>query len=34
MAAIDAYTSKAAYLSFDDEIKGSLVPGKLPDFVC
>lgn len=33
MAAIDAYTSQAAYLSFDDEVKGSLAPGKLADFV-
>ena len=33
MAAIDAYTSHAAYVGFDDEIKGSLAPGKLADFV-
>ena len=33
MAALDAYTSQAAYVSFDDDLKGSLAPGKLADFV-
>jgi predicted amidohydrolase YtcJ len=33
MAAIDAYTSQPAYLSFDDEVKGRLAPGQLADFV-
>lgn len=33
MATIDAYTSQAAHLSFDDQIKGTLAPGMLADFV-
>ena len=33
MAAIDAYTSHAAYVEFDDETKGALAPGRLADFV-
>jgi predicted amidohydrolase YtcJ len=32
-AAIDAYTSQAAYLEFEDAIKGRLAPGQLADFV-
>ena len=32
-AAIDAYTTGAAYASFDDRRKGSLVPGMLADLV-
>ncbi|MTI39318.1 amidohydrolase [Fulvivirga lutimaris] len=31
--ALNAYTNTAAYASFDEEIKGSLAPGKLADFV-
>ena len=31
--ALKAYTKNAAYASFDDDIKGSLEPGKLADFV-
>ncbi|MEQ8242483.1 amidohydrolase family protein, partial [Fulvivirga sp.] len=31
--ALKAYTNTAAYASFDEEIKGSLAPGKLADFV-
>ena len=33
MAAIDAYTSQAAYLEFEDGRKGTLAPGQLADFV-
>jgi predicted amidohydrolase YtcJ len=33
LAAIDAYTSQAAYLSFDEDEKGTLAPGRLADFV-
>lgn len=32
-AAIDAYTSGAAYASFDEQRKGTLAPGKLADIV-
>lgn len=32
-AAIDAYTSQAAYLEFEDGRKGTLAPGQLADFV-
>lgn len=32
-AAIDAYTSDAAYLEFEDGRKGTLAPGQLADFV-
>lgn len=31
--ALKSYTSRAAYASFEENIKGSLVPGKLADFV-
>lgn len=31
--AVKAYTIDAAYASFDESIKGSIVPGKLADFV-
>jgi len=31
--ALKAYTSSAAYASFDEDIKGTLEPGKLADFV-
>jgi len=31
--ALKAYTSGAAYASFDEDIKGTLEPGKLADFV-
>jgi predicted amidohydrolase YtcJ len=33
MAAIDAYTSQAAYLEFEEGRKGTLAPGQLADFV-
>ena len=33
MAAIDAYTSDAAYVEFEEGTKGTLVPGQLADFV-
>ena len=33
MAAIDAYTSQAAWLEFEDGRKGTLAPGQLADFV-
>jgi predicted amidohydrolase YtcJ len=33
MAAIDAYTSHAAYLEFEEGRKGTLAPGQLADFV-
>jgi predicted amidohydrolase YtcJ len=33
MAAIDAYTSQAAYLEFEEGRKGTLAPGHLADFV-
>jgi predicted amidohydrolase YtcJ len=33
MAAIDAYTSQAAYLEFEESRKGALAPGQLADFV-
>jgi predicted amidohydrolase YtcJ len=33
MAAIDAYTSQAAYLEFEEHRKGTLAPGQLADFV-
>lgn len=32
-AAIDAYTSQAAYLEFEDGRKGTLAPGQLADLV-
>lgn len=32
-AAIDAYTSQAAYLEFEESRKGTLAPGQLADFV-
>ena len=32
-AAIDAYTSGAAWASFDEQRKGSLAPGMLADLV-
>ena len=31
--ALKAYTYNAAYASFDEDIKGTLAPGKLADFV-
>ncbi len=31
--AVDAYTSEAAFASFEENIKGSITPGKLADFV-
>jgi predicted amidohydrolase YtcJ len=31
--ALKAYTTDAAYASFDEQIKGTLAPGKLADFV-
>ena len=31
--ALKAYTTDAAYCSFEEDIKGSLSPGKLADFV-
>jgi hypothetical protein len=33
LAAIDAYTSQAAYLEFEEGRKGTLAPGQLADFV-
>ncbi len=33
MAAIDAYTSQAAHLEFEESRKGTLAPGQLADFV-
>ncbi|MBM3790522.1 MAG: amidohydrolase family protein, partial [Acidobacteria bacterium] len=32
-AALRHYTRDAAYASFDEDIKGTLAPGKLADFV-
>jgi predicted amidohydrolase YtcJ len=31
--ALKAYTSDAAYCSFEENIKGTITPGKLADFV-